>query len=284
MSIEVKDLSYRYPLDDGSWAEALTGVSFCLPANSFTALIGHTGSGKSTLAQLLCGLLRPAAGSVELPGWRLSAEKKARVNPQAGLLFQYPEQQLFGETVAEDVAYGLKNAGLSGQKLAEAERQAFAAAGLDHAAFAGRDPMTLSGGEKRLAALAGVLALRPALLILDEPTAGLDGRARQRMMECIRSYHAERGATLLWITHNMEEITELADRLLVLDRGRLLADGSPAEVFARAETLLSLGLDLPETVRLQQDLKRRGWQLPPDALTEAALVRAILAEAKGGRC
>lgn len=278
MEIVVDGLTHVYDVGTPFARPALREVTFHLPAGSFVGIIGATGSGKSTLIQHFNGLLLPTVGEVRVgdvtlrPGSRVPPTLRQRV----GLVFQYPEHQLFAETVEEDVAYGPRNFGWPEDLVRQRVREALEAVGLDPDRVARRSPFALSGGEKRRVALAGVLAAQPEVLVLDEPTAGLDPRGRNQLVALIRRLHREEGMTVIWVTHTMEEVAELADRLLVLQEGRLVLEGSPAEVFSRRDVLQQAGIEVPEPAAVAAEVSR--FLDPPFAempLTVEALAEAI---------
>ncbi len=277
MRILMKDAGYNYQPGDMSHPSAVSKLNLTIENNEFTALIGHSGSGKSTLAMLLAGLYLPTQGQVLMDG---KPAVKNSVFPGAGVVFQYPEQQLFGETVYEEVAFGPKNFGLSGRKLEEAIKNALIAVNLNPELFLPRSPFTLSGGEKRRVALACVLAAGAKLLIFDEPSAGLDEKGRQWIIDLAKKEH-KKGKTIIWISHNMDEVAQLAKRILVLDKGQLAADGSPLEVFAKEEYLKSLGLSIPQAASLLRRLKKRGLNIPALGLNEDEAYLEIMS-LKGG--
>jgi len=279
MSIEIKNLSHVYMAGTPYEKRALDSVELMAGPGEFIGLIGHTGSGKSTLAQHLNGLLKPSEGTVRINGRDLWAKKfpPPDICRQVGLVFQYPEYQLFGETVLEDVAFGPKNMGVSGDALTALVQSAMTWVGLDFASFHDRSPFALSGGEKRKVAIAGVIAMGPEILVLDEPTAGLDPAGRKEMVRFVRSYQAQEGKTVIWITHNMDEIARIATRLVVMDRGRVAMDGAPHQVFSRDQELVKLGLDIPAAAAVVRRLKGLGKPLPGTAITLAEAEAEIAA-------
>lgn len=261
--IEAKELSLTYAANTPLEVHALHDCSFSLEAGELTCVIGHTGSGKSTLVQLLNGLLTPTSGTVLLDGKDIFANKKnlREVRFQVGLVFQYPEHQLFEETVYRDIAFGPKNKGLTGAELEQAVYEAAGFVGLDEALLQ-KSPFDLSGGQKRRAAIAGVMAMRPRVLILDEPTAGLDPMGRSFMLDRIMEYRDRTGSCVILVSHTMEDVARCADRVLVLDHGRVQQCGTPSEVFANAPQLESTGLRVPQITQVFLELKRLG--LPVD--------------------
>lgn len=272
MSIVIKDLCYTYGTGSLFEVAALQNVSLTINDGEYVGLIGHTGSGKSTLAQHLNGLLRPSSGKITVEGIDLT-EKKAdlmAVRQRVGLVFQYPEYQLFEETIYKDIAFGPKNLKLSQQETDERVWEAMTLVGLDHS-LAQRSPFELSGGQKRRAAIAGVLSMRPKTLVLDEPIAGLDPQGKEEILALIDQYHARYNATILIISHNMDDIAKVADRVLVMNKGTKVMDGTPREVFSRHEELLSMGLGLPQMAQVVQELNKRGKSIPTDIITQDQL-------------
>ena len=259
MSITVENLTYTYSKGLPNETRALEDVSFQLEPGEFAAVIGHTGSGKSTLMQQLNGLLRPDSGKITVGEVCItdSSTKMTEVRRKVGLVFQYPEYQLFEETVAKDVAFGPKQVGMTGEKLDRVVEESIRLTGLDYEEVKERSPFELSGGQKRRVAIAGVLAMKPEILILDEPTAGLDPSAHRDVLELIRRIHRQEKMTILLVSHNMGDIAKLADRVLVMNRGRLVMNGSPAEVFARGKQLREMGLGQPPATEFMEQLKDR---------------------------
>lgn len=259
MSITVENLTYTYSKGMPNETRALEDVSFRLEPGEFAAIIGHTGSGKSTLVQQLNGLLRPDSGKITVGEVCITdpSTKMTEVRRKVGLVFQYPEYQLFEETVAKDVAFGPKQVGITGEELDRVVEESIRLTGLDYEEVKERSPFELSGGQKRRVAIAGVLAMKPEILILDEPTAGLDPSAHRDVLELIRRIHRQERMTILLVSHNMGDIAELADRVLVMNRGRLVMNGAPAEVFARGKQLREMGLGLPPATEFMERLKDR---------------------------
>ena len=263
--LETRDLCYTYGAGMPFAHAALRGVSVTFEEGSLTAVIGHTGSGKSTLAQHLNGLLKPESGEILLEGKNIWEDpKKIRdVRFKVGMVFQYPEYQLFEDTVEKDIAFGPRNMGLSEEEIAARVKEAAAAVGLSDTLLQ-KSPFDLSGGEKRRAAIAGVLAMRPRVLVLDEPTAGLDPVGREQMLRQIEQYRETHDATVLLISHSMEDVARLADRVLVLKDGEVaMYDTAPA-VFARADELEAMGLTVPSVARVFAALRQRGVPVPAD--------------------
>lgn len=280
MEIVVEGLSVCYQGRISPEREALSDLSLTIPAGSFAGVVGATGSGKSTLIRVLGGLLRPTRGRVRIGRVLITPERQPPcLAGKVGVVFQFPEHQLFAGTVAEDIAYGPRNLGLSEEEAADRVRRAMEWVGLPPE-VADRSPFRLSGGEMRRAAIAGVLAMEPRLLLLDEPAAGLDPSGRRELMERIRLLHRERGMGVVLVSHDMDEVARHADRLFVLSKGRCVFAGTPHELFAQGERLLRWGLNPPETVRLIQRLNERlEPPLPLDRCTlddlEEALVRRL---------
>ena len=256
---------------------AVDHIDLEFPGGQFVGLIGHTGSGKSTLIQLLDGLLRPSDGRVLLNGEdiRRSKDTLHSARFEVGLVFQYPEHQLFEDTVYSDIAFGPKNMGLSDSEVDERVREAAEFVGLSDDVFQ-RSPLELSGGQKRRVAIAGVMAMRPGVLILDEPTAGLDPAGCSDILHNICTYRERTGATIILVTHDMDAIARLADRIIVLDGGKVAMDGTPSEVFAQADRLHLLGLDLPHAASIAELLRAKGVSLPDGIYTSDRLCRAVL--------
>ena len=281
--IQVKDLTHTYGAGTPFQRSAVDHMSFDVNEGEFLGIIGHTGSGKSTLIQHLNGLLQPTEGQILLHGRDIWEDpKKIRdVRFKVGLVFQYPEYQLFEETVYKDIAFGPSNQGKSGEELDHAVREAARLVGIRDEQLE-KSPFELSGGQKRRVALAGVLAMEPEVLVLDEPTAGLDPAGRENLMANIRDYHRNKGKTIILVSHSMDEIAQNVDRILVLKSAHVLMQGTPAEVFARSDELLSAGLDVPRITRIAMELKRRGLDIDPAVYTADALERQLLALRKGG--
>jgi energy-coupling factor transport system ATP-binding protein len=275
--IDCQQVTYTYLRGTPMEAVALRGITLQVWPGEILAIIGPTGSGKSTLIQHFNGLIRPTSGSVRVNGQDLwaSGVDRRRARQEIGLVFQFPEYQLFEETVHQDVAYGPRNLGLPDDQVVARVEEALRTVGLDPARFGDRSPFTLSGGEMRRVALAGILAMRPHALVLDEPTAGLDPRGKEELSTRIEALHGQ-GMTIVLITHSMDEAARLASRIVVLHQGRVLAEGAPREIFALDGELRRIGLDQPQAMRLMHALRERGVAAP-DALTLAEARRAILA-------
>ena len=259
-------------------ATALVDVSITIGDGEIAGIIGPTGSGKSTLVQHFNGLLRPTRGRVFLDGVDIHAPDvdRRRVRQQIGLLFQYPEAQLFEETVWDDVAFGPRNLGLAEDVVRDRVREAVSQVGLSPDRFGPRSPFALSSGEMRRVAIAGVLAMAPRMLILDEPAAGLDPLGRQEILAHIARLHRERGLTIVLVTHSMDDVAQLCERLIVMDQGRVAADGPIRAVFADAARLAALGLGIPQVTQCAYRLRERGLPVRPDVLTVEEAREAIL--------
>ncbi|MBZ4666341.1 energy-coupling factor transporter ATPase [Mahella sp.] len=260
MSIVVKHLTHIYMQGTPFESIAISDVSFEISAGEFIGLIGHTGSGKSTLIQHLNGLLKPTSGSVIIDGMDLSdkSTKIKDIRHKVGLVFQYPEQQLFEETIYKDIAFGPINMGIPDQRLDETVRHAMELVGLDYDELKERSPFELSGGQRRRVALAGVLAMNPEILILDEPTAGLDPVGREALLTMLKELQTKNGITIIMVSHSMEDVSRLADRIMVMNKGRLAIMGKPEEVFSEGDMLKGMGLGLPQITELMQLLAKRG--------------------------
>ena len=281
--LQIKNLTHTYGVGTPFQRSAVEDMTFDVYQGEFLGIIGHTGSGKSTLIQHLNGLLKPTSGQVLLSGKDIWAEpKKIRdVRFRVGLVFQYPEYQLFEETVYKDIAFGPINMGKTGEELDRCIRESARLVGIRDDQLE-KSPFELSGGQKRRVALAGVLAMEPEVLILDEPTAGLDPAGRENLMANIRDFHRNRHTTVILVSHSMDEIAQNVDRILMLKSAHVLMSGTPAEVFARADELMTAGLDVPQVTRIAMALKARGLDINPAVYTVDALERELLALRKGG--
>jgi energy-coupling factor transport system ATP-binding protein len=276
MALALEQVSYTYSSHAGD-VTALKDLSLTIEEGDFLGVIGHTGSGKSTLLQLMAGLMAPSSGKVLLDGADLKEKKvQKRLPTQISIAFQYPEYQLFAQTVAADIAFAPRNAGLTPEEVDERVRFAMDALDLDYARFAPLSPFELSGGETRRVALAGVLASRPKILILDEPTAGLDPAARKEVLAVIERYHHE-GAGVVMVSHNMDDIARLATHILVLKDGAVAYYDTPTEVFSHTEELRAMNLGVPQATAFAAELKAGGLPLPEGLFTIEALAEAIAA-------
>lgn len=266
MDIAFKNVSYIYQQGSPFAHKALDDISFHIPSGSFVAIIGHTGSGKSTLLQHLNGLVRPSEGEVSIGDYRLTKDEKPdnlkKLRSKVGVVFQYPEHQLFEETVAKDIAFGPENFGADKAAINERIQQILPAVGLAEELLE-RSPFDLSGGQMRRVAIAGVLATRPEVLVLDEPTAGLDPRGQKDIMEMFYNMHQEQGLTTVLVTHSMEDAVKYAEHVLILNNGSKYMEGKPEDVFTRSEALQEVQLDVPEIVQfLTRFEKRFGKRIP----------------------
>ena len=283
MSIKAVDLNYVYGGGTAFEQHALFDVNFEIKDGEFVGIIGHTGSGKSTLIQHLNGLIRASSGALYYNGENIYEDgydmKKLRT--RVGLVFQYPEYQLFEETVYKDIAFGPKNMGLEEEEIDRRVRSAAAFAGLGEELL-DKSPFDLSGGQKRRVAIAGVIAMEPEVLILDEPSAGLDPAGRRSLLENIRAYHRQKGTTVVMVSHSMDEVAENVDRIIVLADAGVVMSGAPHQVFSRAQELIDVGLNVPQVTQVAMALRRRGVDVDPAVYTVAQLQNA-LAALKGGR-
>ena len=279
--LEVRNLSHIYSIGTPFEHKALENVSFAVEREEFIGVIGHTGSGKSTLMQHLNGLLKPSSGAVLLDGVDIWSDKKTTRQSRfrVGLVFQYPEYQLFEETVYKDIAFGPKNMGLKAAEVDRRVREAAALVGLTDAQLE-VSPFDLSGGQKRRVAIAGVIAMEPEVLVLDEPTAGLDPEGREEVLRNIEAYRKEKNATIMMVSHSMNDVARLAGRLLVMNNATLAMDGTPEQVFTRAQELVDMGLDIPEVTKLFLRLQEMGLPVNPVYTMEQAV--KVLRELKEG--
>ncbi len=280
--IKTENLTHVYSVDTPFELTAIKDINFEAYQGEFLSIIGHTGSGKSTFIQHLNGLIRPTSGKVYLNGEDIysSKEKTHSVRFRVGLVFQYPEYQLFEETVYRDIAFGPKNMKLSEEEIDERVREAARFVNLPDDVLE-KSPFDLSGGQKRRVAIAGVIAMRPEVLILDEPTAGLDPEGRADIMENIKNYHRARNATIIMVSHSMEEVASVSDRMVVMSRGGIAMDGTPHEVFSRSEELEAMGLSVPGVTKIILRLKSLGVPLDSSVYTTEQAVRAICALKRG---
>ena len=280
--IRTEHLTHVYSRGTPFEKVAISDVNVEIHAGELVAVIGHTGSGKSTFMQHLNGLLRPSSGAVYVDGEDIFANKEATrdVRFKVGLVFQYPEYQLFEETVYKDIAFGPRNMKLGEGEIDERVREAARLTGVGEELFE-RSPLELSGGQKRRVAIAGVMAMRPRVLILDEPMAGLDPAGCAGIMQNITDYRRETGSTVLLVTHDMDDAAKIADRLIVFHEGAVAMDGTPDEVFSRQRELVEMGLDVPQSAAIADALRARGVALPASIYTLDQLRAALLALAKG---
>lgn len=281
--LEAKNLTYIYSAGTPFEHKALDDISFSVERGEFIGIIGHTGSGKSTLMQQLNGLLKPTSGTVLLDGQDIWSDKKLtrQARFRVGLVFQYPEYQLFEETVYKDIAFGPKNMGLSPEEVDRRVREAAGFVGLTEQQLE-VSPFDLSGGQKRRVAIAGVIAMEPEVLILDEPTAGLDPVGRSEILGNIQSYRKAKNATIMMVSHSMEDVARLTDRLLVMNGSKLAMDAPPAQVFTHAEELTQMGLNIPQVTQVFLELKKLGLDVKNVYTIEQAA--AEIRRLKGGNC
>lgn len=276
--VEIRNLTHIYNPGSSFEKKALDKVSLNIEKGEFVGLIGHTGSGKSTLIQHLNGLIKPTDGEIYIDGKNISLRdvKLQEIRKSVGLVFQYPEYQLFEETIEKDIAFGPKNQGLSEEEVNNRVKEAMESVGLDYESLKERSPFELSGGQKRRVAIAGVLAMQPKLLILDEPTAGLDPAGRDEILAEIKEIFSKRDITIILVSHSMEDIAEIADRIIVMNRGKLIMDGTPREVFKREDELVEIGLGVPQVRSFMRVFKKCNNSVNDDVLTiEEAKVELI---------
>lgn len=278
MPIILDSVSYVYGEHTPFRKEALKEINLTINEGDFVGIIGHTGSGKSTLMQHLNGLLHPTAGKVTINGVdaALKTEEAKLMRHKVGMVFQYPEHQLFEETIAQDIAFGPKNLGLSDSEVDERVREAMDFVGLDYETYANRSPFQLSGGQMRRVAIAGVVALNPSYLILDEPSAGLDPFGREEIFQKIIDLHAKKGITVVLVSHNMEDISRMANRLIVIDNGQIQLDGKPIDIFMnKRKELQAAGVDVPPVSKLVEHLRDRGLPVSQQVISVDDAVKAI---------
>ncbi len=267
--IEIKDLSYIYNPETPFEKKALDNINLRIDDNEFIGLIGHTGSGKSTFVQHLNGLIMPTSGSVIIDGKDITKDEipLKQVRQKVGLVFQYPEYQLFEEDIYKDIAFGPKNLGLKEEEVDKRVREAMDLVGLDFETMKDRSPFEISGGQKRRVAIAGVLAMEPKVLVLDEPTAGLDPHGRDEILGQIGRLYKEKDITIILVSHSMEDIAKLASRVIVFDKGQVAMEGPTREIFKRSEELEAVGLGVPQITKFMQILKKNGRDIDDDILT-----------------
>ncbi len=283
--IRVEDLSHVYSAGTPFEKAAIEHINITIPQGQLVGLIGHTGSGKSTFIQHLNGLLAPSSGKIYVDGKDINTDKYTRrdVKWQVGLVFQYPEYQLFEETVYKDIAFGPKNMKLSEAEVDERVREAAGFVGVDEELFE-KSPLELSGGQKRRIAIAGVIAMRPGVLILDEPTAGLDPAGCRQILDNICAYREKTGSTVIIVSHNMDDAARLADRIVVFDHGSIVMDGTPEQVFSKPEELSTIGLSIPHAAAIAVALRKRGVELEGSIYTHEQLKAAVIRAKEAGKC
>lgn len=269
MSIKIDNLTHVYMKGSPFEKKALDDVSININDGEFVALIGHTGSGKSTLIQHINGLLKPHAGKIFVNDVDITDKntRLSEIRKKVGLVFQYPEYQLFEETIEKDIAFGPKNLGLSDEEINARVRRAMNMVGLDYDTYKNKSPFDLSGGQKRRVAIAGVVAMEPNVLILDEPTAGLDPKGRDDILNQVKHLHDEYKMTIILVSHSMEDVAKVADRILVMHKGKCILDGKPEKIFKEIDTLESVGLAVPQVTYLMKALKEKGFDISEDAFT-----------------
>lgn len=278
MSIKIKNLSHIYMPKTPFEKIALNNLNCEIKDGEFIALIGHTGSGKSTFIQHLNGLLRPTSGKIIVDGVDIS-DKKVKlsdIRKKVGLVFQYPEYQLFEETIEKDIEYGPRNLGISEEEISKRVKKSMSMVGLDYETYKDKSPFDLSGGQKRRVAIAGVIAMEPKTLILDEPTAGLDPKGREDILSQIKILHEEYGMTIIMVSHSMEDVAKIADRVIVMNGGEIVLDGEIAEVFKDVETLEKIGLAVPQVTYLVRELRKKGFDISEEIFTISQAKEALL--------
>ncbi|EYE87727.1 cobalt ABC transporter ATP-binding protein [Fervidicella metallireducens AeB] len=285
MSIKIENLTYKYMIGTPFEKTALNDVSLEIKKGEFIGLIGHTGSGKSTLIQQLNGLLKPTSGEIYIDGESITSKgaNLKQIRQKVGLVFQYPEHQLFEETVYKDIAFGPKNLGLTDDEIEKRIKRAMKVVSLDYDKYKDRSPFDLSGGQRRRVAIAGVLAMEPEVLILDEPTAGLDPRGRDEILYEIKNLHKEYKMTIILVSHSMEDVAKLADRLIVMYKGKNILSGTPKEVFTHVETLENIGLAVPQVTYVVKRLREKGFDIREDVITVDEAKQELLKVIRSGK-
>lgn len=283
MSIVMNNVIYNYMPGTPFEKTALNDVSLEIKDGEFVGLIGHTGSGKSTLIQHLNGLLKPTSGSILIDDVNITVKGVSlrEIRQKVGLVFQYPEHQLFEETVYKDIAFGPQNLGLAQEEIELRVKQTMKLVGLDYNEYKDKSPFDLSGGQKRRVAIAGVLAMKPKILILDEPTSGLDPRGRDEILENIKQLHKTQKMTIILVSHSMEDVAKLVDRIIVMNRGKVALSGTPREVFMQPEKLEEMGLSVPQVTYLVRKLKVKGFNIKQDVITVEEARNELLRWLKG---
>ena len=284
MSVIVKNLTYIYDEGMPFASKAIDDISFEIKDNDFVGLIGHTGSGKSTLIQHLNGLLKPSSGQIIVNGFNITDKdlNLTEIRKKVGIVFQYPEYQLFEETVEKDIAFGPGNLGLDEEEISKRVRKSMEAVGLDYETYKDKSPFDLSGGQKRRVAIAGVIAMNPEVLILDEPTAGLDPGGRDEIFNLIKKLHRDNNITIILSSHSMDDMAKLAQTIIVMNHGKIEFMGTPREVFtSHAARLREIGLDVPQVLELATKLRQKGFDIRPDILTVEEVKDEILKVMRG---
>ena len=269
MSIKIENLTHVYMANGPFEKKALDNVNLDIKDGEFIALIGHTGSGKSTLIQHMNGLLEATSGKIIVDGEDITQKgvKLSDVRKKVGLVFQYPEYQLFEETIAKDIAYGPTNLGLDEEEIDKRVKKSMEMVGLDYEVYKDKSPFDLSGGQKRRVAIAGVIAMEPKTLILDEPTAGLDPKGRDDILEQIQLLHSKYNMTIILVSHSMEDVAKIAQRVIVMNKGKVTLEGTPAEVFKHVKELEEIGLGVPQVTYLMMKLRERGYKVSDEVYT-----------------
>ena len=281
--IEIKNLTHIYSEGLPFEKKAIDDINLKIEENEFIGLIGHTGSGKSTFIQHLNGLLKPSSGEIIVDGMKVdkSSSKLTELRKKIGLVFQYPEYQLFEETIERDIAFGPGNLDLSEEEVLRRVKSSMDSVGLDYETYKDKSPFELSGGLKRRVAIAGVLAMEPKVLILDEPTAGLDPRGRDEILSEIKSIHEKRKITVILVSHSMEDVAKIAERIIVMDKGKVFLDSNPREIFRNEDKLLSVGLGIPQITSLMRTLKKKGLDINEDSITVEEAKESLIKYLRG---
>lgn len=281
--IEIKNLTHIYSEGLPFEKIAIDNLNLSIEENEFIGLIGHTGSGKSTFIQHLNGLLKPSSGEIIVDGTKVdkSSSNLTELRKKIGLVFQYPEYQLFEETIERDIAFGPKNLDLDEDEVLKRVKSSMDSVGLQYETYKDKSPFELSGGLKRRVAIAGVLAMEPKVLILDEPTAGLDPRGRDEILSEIKSIHEKRKITVILVSHSMEDVAKIAERIIVMDKGKVFLDSNPREIFRNEDKLLSVGLGIPQITSLMRALKKKGLDINEDSITVEEAKESLIKYLRG---
>ncbi|MGF0095889.1 energy-coupling factor transporter ATPase [Peptoniphilus sp. SGI.035] len=281
--IEIKNLTHIYSEGLPFEKIAIDNLNLSIEENEFIGLIGHTGSGKSTFIQHLNGLLKPSSGEIIVDGTKVdkSSSNLTELRKKIGLVFQYPEYQLFEETIEKDIAFGPKNLDLDEDEVLKRVKSSMDSVGLQYETYKDKSPFELSGGLKRRVAIAGVLAMEPKVLILDEPTAGLDPRGRDEILSEIKSIHEKRKITVILVSHSMEDVAKIAERIIVMDKGKVFLDSNPREIFRNEDKLLSVGLGIPQITSLMRALKKKGLDINEDSITVEEAKESLIKYLRG---